>query len=73
MSLALAVFGVVSLPAAIVEPLIALSIVYVGVENLFRRNLTPHRLWLVGAFGLLHGPASAGIAAMGLFWVITRL
>jgi hydrogenase/urease accessory protein HupE len=131
-SLGLAMFGLVTVPPSIVEPLIALSIAYVGVENLFQRTLSSRRLWLVAAFGLLHGlgfaavlsaislppaqwlpallgfnvgvelgqlavlalaavtmfvwsrwltdadqwvrrPASAAIALMGVFWVVTRL
>ncbi|MEP6871874.1 MAG: HupE/UreJ family protein [Anaerolineaceae bacterium] len=60
-SLGLAMFGLVSLPASIVEPLIALSIAYVGIENLFQRTLSSRRLWLVAAFGLLHGLGFAGV------------
>ena len=60
-SLGLAMFGLVTLPPSIVEPLIALSIAYVGVENLFQRTLSPRRLWLVAAFGLLHGLGFAGV------------
>jgi hypothetical protein len=54
-TLALSLYGVVALPASVVEPLIALSIVYVAFENLFTSALTPWRLALVFAFGLLHG------------------
>jgi hydrogenase/urease accessory protein HupE len=61
MTLALALYGLVTLPAAIVEPLIALSIVYVAVENLRTRTLTPARIALVFAFGLLHGLGFAGV------------
>jgi len=60
-SLALAVYGVVSLPSRAVEPLIAASIVYVAVENLFRREASWLRLALVFAFGLLHGLGFAGV------------
>lgn len=61
LTLALALYGVVSLPARIVEPLIALSIAYVAVENIFVRRLTPWRPALVFAFGLLHGLGFAGV------------
>lgn len=54
-TLALSLYGVFTLPGAIVEPLIALSIVYVAFENVFTSTLTPWRLALVFAFGLLHG------------------
>ena len=63
-TLALAVYGVVSLPSRIVEPLIAASIVYVAVENLFRREAS----WTApgpssSRFGLLHGLGFAGVLA----------
>lgn len=59
-TLALATFEMVHLPSNIVEPLIAASIVYVGVENLFRRDL--HRRWLLTfGFGLVHGLGFASV------------
>ncbi|MGE0360286.1 MAG: HupE/UreJ family protein [Vicinamibacterales bacterium] len=61
LTLALSLYGVVTLPARVVEPLIALSIVYVAVENLRTRALTPWRVALVFAFGLLHGLGFAGV------------
>jgi hypothetical protein len=54
-TLGLTLYGVVSAPASIVEPLIALSIVYVAFENIFTSDLRPWRVALVFAFGLLHG------------------
>ena len=44
----------------IVEPLIALSIAYVAIENIFLSELKPWRVALVFAFGLLHGMGFAG-------------
>jgi hydrogenase/urease accessory protein HupE len=59
-TLALATLNLVRLPASIVEPLIAISIVYVGVENLLRRGV--RRRWLVTfAFGLVHGFGFASV------------
>lgn len=63
LTLALALYGVVSLPASIVEPLIALSIAYVAVENILARRMTPWRPALVFGFGLLHGLGFAGVLA----------
>ncbi|MCB1791443.1 MAG: HupE/UreJ family protein [Gammaproteobacteria bacterium] len=60
-TLALAMTGVIELPARIVEPLIALSIAYVGVENVWHRSLHKSRLVLVFAFGLLHGLGFASV------------
>lgn len=62
-TLALTIYGVVSLSPRIVEPLIALSIVYVAVENVVTPELTPWRVALVFAFGLLHGMGFAGVLA----------
>jgi HupE / UreJ protein len=59
-TLALAVLGAVSPPAWIVEPVIALSIVYVAAENVFLKRTASWR-WAVGfAFGLVHGFGFAG-------------
>lgn len=60
-TLALASLELVTLPASIVEPLIALSIVYVAVENVWVRAMTPWRPAVVFAFGLLHGLGFAGV------------
>jgi len=60
-TLALTVYGLVALSPRIVEPLIALSIVYVAVENVVTPRLTPWRVALVFGFGLLHGMGFAGV------------
>lgn len=60
-TLALAALGIVSIPASIVEPLIAASIVYVGVENVMSRGMSPWRPLVVLLFGLLHGLGFAGV------------
>jgi hydrogenase/urease accessory protein HupE len=55
-TLALATLEVVNLPGKVVEPLIAASIVFVGVENLVRRGAEPAGRWLLTLlFGLIHG------------------
>ncbi len=60
-TLGLTVAGYINLPASIVEPLIALSIAYIGLENIRHVNLHGSRLLLVFAFGLLHGMGFAGV------------
>jgi hydrogenase/urease accessory protein HupE len=60
-TLGLSLYGLVSLPSRIVEPLIALSIAYVAIENLRTRTLTAARIALVFLFGLLHGMGFAGV------------
>jgi hydrogenase/urease accessory protein HupE len=59
-TLGLSIYGVIAAPPAIVEPLIAVSIVYVAIENILVRELKPWRIALVFAFGLLHGMGFAG-------------
>ena len=54
-TLALAVLNVVTPPPALIEPLIALSIVFVGVNNLRAPSGGEWRILTAGAFGLIHG------------------
>ena len=54
-TLGLTVAGKIPFNAGIIEPLIALSIAYVAIENLFLKELKPWRLALIFALGLLHG------------------
>ncbi|MEO8275876.1 MAG: HupE/UreJ family protein, partial [Thermoanaerobaculia bacterium] len=61
LTLAASIYGVVHLPSSIVEPLIALSIAYVAIENLVTSELKPWRPLLVFGFGLLHGLGFAGV------------
>ena len=60
-TLALSIYGIASVPSEIVEPLIALSIVYVGFENMMTKELKRWRPILVFVFGLLHGLGFAGV------------
>ena len=60
-TLALTIYGVVSVSPRIVEPLIALSIAYVAVENVATTRVHPWRVALVFLFGLLHGLGFAGV------------
>ena len=59
-TLGLSMYGLVSVQPRIVEPLIALSIAYVAIENIFLSELKSWRVALVFAFGLLHGMGFAG-------------
>lgn len=54
-TLVLGALNVLSVPTDIVAPLIAASIVYVGLENVFARGIPPWRPAIVFAFGLAHG------------------
>jgi hypothetical protein len=59
-TLGLSLYDVISLPPAVVEPLIAVSIAWIAVENICMRELRSSRVVLVFAFGLLHGLGFAG-------------
>ena len=61
LTLSLSTFGVVELSPRVVEPLIALSIAYVAIENVLTDRLTPWRPLVVFAFGLLHGLGFASV------------
>ena len=60
-TLGLSMTGHINLPANIVEPLIALSIAYIGIENIWHKTLHNSRLFIVFAFGLLHGMGFASV------------
>ncbi|MBT8424005.1 MAG: HupE/UreJ family protein [Silicimonas sp.] len=62
-TLALGALDLVRISPDIVEPLIAASIVYVGIENLFAQKLHPWRPFVVFCFGLLHGLGFASVLA----------
>lgn len=54
-TLGLAMYGIIAPPTHIIEPLIALSIVFVALENIFSPQLRKTRFGLVFLFGLVHG------------------
>ncbi len=62
-TLALAALGYVNISGAIVEPLIAASIVFVAVENVFARGISRWRPFIIFGFGLLHGLGFASVLA----------
>ncbi len=62
LTLSLAALDVVNPPARLIEPAIALSICYVGVDNLLRRPDAPdRRAWIALVFGLVHGFGFANV------------
>ncbi len=54
-SLAMSMKNIIVAPAEVVEPIIALSIVFVAMENLLLKELKPWRIVIVFMFGLIHG------------------
>ena len=67
LTLILASFGAVRVPAAIVEPAIAVSIAWIAMENLLWPNPGRWRPLVVFGFGLLHGLGfAAALSELGL-------
>ncbi len=60
-TLSLAALNIVAPPAGVVEPAIALSIVYVGADNLMVRGGRDVRGWIAFAFGFIHGFGFANV------------
>jgi len=54
-TLALSMKSIIVAPSAVVEPIIALSILFIAVENMLLTELKPWRVALVFMFGLIHG------------------
>jgi len=60
-TLSLAALNLVTPPARIIEPAIALSIVYVGADNLLIKDGRDVRAWIAFAFGFIHGFGFANV------------
>ena len=61
LTIALGTLGIVNIPGWIVEPLIALSIAWIAIENMLTVRLHRWRLAMVFGFGLLHGLGFASV------------
>jgi hydrogenase/urease accessory protein HupE len=60
-TLSMAALGIVSPAARLIEPAIALSIVFVGADNLVRGHGRDARAWIALVFGLVHGFGFANV------------
>ncbi|OAI02718.1 HupE/UreJ family protein [Methylomonas methanica] len=60
-TLAFAGLNIIELPSSFVEPVIALTIIYVAVENIIRGDHPKGRQWLTFGFGLIHGFGFASV------------
>lgn len=60
-TLGLAMNGLISPPTHIIEPIIALSIMFVAIENIITDQLKPSRIAVVFLFGLIHGMGFASV------------
>ncbi|MGI4872818.1 MAG: HupE/UreJ family protein [Janthinobacterium lividum] len=66
-TLGLAMYGIIKPPGSVVEPIIALSILFVALENIVTTRLSPWRIAIVFGFGLIHGMGFASsLTGVGL-------
>ena len=66
-TLSLAALNILNPPARLIEPAIALSIVYVGADNILAKGGRDVRAWIALAFGFIHGFGFANVLReMGL-------
>ncbi|SFQ65971.1 HupE/UreJ family protein [Hymenobacter arizonensis] len=66
-TLGLAMYGLIQPPSEVIEPIIALSILFVAIENLITNRLNPWRVAIVFGFGLVHGMGFASaLTGLGL-------
>jgi len=60
-TLACAGLNIIDLPSSFVEPVIAITIIYVALENVIRGDHPKGRQWLTFGFGLIHGFGFASV------------
>ena len=60
-TLFLGALKIITIPAIIIEPIIALSICFIAIENLFTESIRRTRPYIIFIFGLLHGLGFAGV------------
>lgn len=66
-TLTLSTYEIVSVESSIIEPVIALSIMFIAIENIFAKDLKPWRIAVIFLFGLVHGLGFAsGLKELGL-------
>lgn len=55
LTLGLCVYGIIMPNASIIEPLIAVSILFTALENIVQDKINPWRIGIIFGFGLIHG------------------
>lgn len=60
-TLSLVIYDIITPNSGIVETIIALSILFIAVENIYTDKLSPWRIVLIFVFGLIHGMGFAGV------------
>jgi hydrogenase/urease accessory protein HupE len=67
LTLSLAALHILSPPASVIEPAIALSIIFIGADNLMKKDGRDIRAWIAFGFGFIHGFGFANVLGeMGL-------
>lgn len=61
LTLSLSAYGIVSVNPVLVEPIIAISIMFIAIENIFAKNVKPWRIVIIFIFGLVHGLGFASV------------
>ena len=75
-TLILSALSIISLNAKFVDVMVAGSIVFVGLENIYFKKAQKHRFWVASAFGLIHGVGFSdvlreiGLPEQGLAWCL---
>jgi len=62
-TLGLGIYGIINISSSIIEPLIAASIIYIAIENIYTHQLNRWRPVIIFCFGLLHGLGFASVLA----------
>ena len=66
-TLGLSAYGIINPSPAVVEPIIAISILLLALENIYSNKVRPWRMLMVFLFGLVHGMGFAGaLSQIGL-------
>ena len=66
-TLCMSMKGTITMSSQIIEPIIALSIVFIALENMITTEIKPWRIAIVFAFGLIHGMGfAASLNEIGL-------
>jgi hydrogenase/urease accessory protein HupE len=60
-TLALSSYEIIAVESSIVEPIIALSIVFIAIENIFAKDIKSWRIIIIFIFGLVHGLGFASV------------
>ncbi len=66
-TLTLSTYEILTVQSSIVEPIIAISIMFIAIENVFAKDVKPWRIVIIFLFGLIHGLGFAsGLKELGL-------